>query len=142
MLERIVYISIAAEPMTDDSVSAILDVSRARNGQQGVSGLLIGGNGWWMQVLEGEPDNMAPIWTSIRNDPRHQSIVLVQQRSIGRRDFARWSMKYRKETGDFEDALQQLTEPVSDPRLRAQLTRFGDTFLRQERLGPIAANWS
>ncbi|WP_300974736.1 BLUF domain-containing protein [Sphingomonas sp. LHG3406-1] len=130
MLERLVYISAAREPQTPDAVARILDVSRQRNASADVTGLLIGGNQWWMQLLEGETPSLEPVWQSIRHDPRHDPVVLVLRRPIDSRDFAGWSLQFR-DAGDkhFGTLLRELTDGLTDERLQHQILKFGATFL-------------
>jgi hypothetical protein len=131
MLERIVYISAAREPQTEESVGRILDVSRSRNAANHITGLLIGGGAWWMQLIEGETDKLEPIWQSIRADPRHDPVVMVQRRAVRQRSFTGWSLQFR-DTDDesFGTLLEELTGSIADPRLRNQVRRFADTFLK------------
>ncbi len=131
MLNRIVYISESVEPQTEESVERILDISRSRNGACGITGLLIGGAAWWMQVLEGEASSLDPVWQSICVDPRHSPVILVQRRQIPRRSFPEWSMQYRREPEEsFDELLEQLVGRIPDPRLRAQIAGFCEVFAK------------
>jgi hypothetical protein len=130
VLERIAYISAAAEEQTAASVGAILEVSRSRNLAAGVTGLLIGGGHWWMQLIEGERPSLEPIWNSIRFDRRHSPVVLVQRRPIRQRSFSDWALQFREaQDHGFGDLLEELTGGVADPRLRDQVRRFAELFL-------------
>ena len=138
MLERIVYISAGAEEQTEEAVEAILSVSRARNAIAGVTGLLVGGGNWWIQLLEGERPALEPVWTSIRNDPRHSPVVLVQRRPLRHRGFAGWSMQFeRSDDEGFTARLEELTGGIGDPRLKDQVRRFYRLFLK-----PPGRAWS
>ena len=131
MLERIVYISACAQEQTDQSVEAILSVSRARNVAAGITGLLIGGGNWWMQLLEGERPKLEPVWASIRNDPRHSPVVMVQRRPLRGRAFHGWSLQFQRSNDDvFATQLDELTGGISDPRLKDQVKRFHRLFLQ------------
>ena len=131
MLDRIVYFSESVEPQTVESVDRILDISRSRNGGCGITGLLIGGASWWMQVLEGEASSLEPVWQSIRIDPRHSPVILVQRRKITRRSFPDWSMQYRREPEEsFDASLEQWVGGIPEPRLRDQIARFSEVFAK------------
>jgi hypothetical protein len=130
VLERIVYISAVTEEQSEPNVAAILSVSRARNAVQGVTGLLIGGGGWWLQMIEGERSRLEPVWQSIRGDHRHDPVVLVQRRAIRGRSFAGWDLQFRwEQDGRFLPLVEELTGGVGDPRLRSQVLRFAELFL-------------
>jgi hypothetical protein len=130
MLERIVYISASRIRQTEKSVAAILSVARARNTAAEVTGLLLGGGAWWLQLLEGERPKLEPVWQSIRSDPRHNPVLLVQRRPIRRRGFGDWAMQYRTSEGEeFDQLVEELTGGITDPRLRDQLLRFSRIYL-------------
>jgi hypothetical protein len=129
-LERIVYVSMAAEAQTSDTIDSILTVSRARNAEQGITGLLIGGGRWYLQLLEGECACLEPVWQSIRKDPRHRHVVLVQRRPLRHRAFADWAMKFRRgQDEEFMASVEELTGGIGDPRLKDQVLRFSKVFV-------------
>jgi hypothetical protein len=130
MLEQLVYISAAQERQTPELVASVLAVSRERNAANGISGLLVGGGNWWLQLIEGERPALEPVWQSILRDRRHHQVVLVQRRGVRRRSFGDWSMGYREaEDGDFDQLVDELTGGIGDPRLKDQIGRFVQHFL-------------
>lgn len=131
MLERIVYISAGAEKQSRQAIDRILSVSRSRNAAAGLTGLLIGGGNWWMQVLEGERPALEPVWTSIRNDPRHSPVVLVQRRPLCSRAFPDWAMQFQRSDNEgFVARLEELTGGIGDAKLKDQVQRFHRLFLQ------------
>jgi hypothetical protein len=137
VLERIVYVSMAAKAQTPDTIDAILSVSRARNAAQGVTGLLIGGGRWYLQLLEGERPSLDPVWQSIRNDGRHRYVVLVQRRPLRQRSFADLAMQFRQGRDDeFMASVEELTGGIGDPRLKDQVLRFSKVFVSAPKRRP------
>jgi hypothetical protein len=142
MLERIVYISMASQAQTAETVDGILQVARARNAALDITGLLIGGGRWWLQLLEGNRSDLDPVWQSIRKDPRHRHVVLVQRRPLRHRSFPDWSMKFRRDPdAAFMASVDELTGGISDPRLKDQVLRFSKVFVgaAQQHGRPISA---
>jgi len=66
--------------------------------------------GRFMQVLEGDEQDVKDIYTKIKNDPRHHNVILLNQHYIEERNFKTWSMgfksialdQYRQTQGYFE----------------------------------------
>jgi hypothetical protein len=70
MLERIVYVSRAADP----GFAAVLGIIRAAhrlNPAAGVTGALLCLDGWFAQALEGEGPGLDAVWGRVARDPRH-----------------------------------------------------------------------
>ncbi len=98
----------------------LLEVSRARNLQRGITGLLLFRDGIFIQVLEGKTADVQFLYRLICQDPRHHSAVKLLEERISSRRFPSWSMGYRVLS---ESDLRYLdptppngAKPVLDPR--------------------------
>ena len=100
MLSEFLYISEAVElPHRPLNMGQILASARRRNGEAGVTGVLIYNQRKFIQLLEGPPEGLAAIYDGyIQSDPRHRRIQVVSQGAIGRRSFGAWSMGYAEST--------------------------------------------
>lgn len=92
-LHRLTYHSIA-ETGPAKSIKPILDdllatASRANEGL-GVTGALFACHGRFLQVLEGTKEAVRQVFGAISSDPRHQSIVVLENRPIAARQFHEW----------------------------------------------------
>lgn len=107
-LESIVYVSSAVRLLSLDEVGYLLARARERNGEYGVTGVLlyIGGN--FMQYIEGPADSLDVIYKIIRDDKLHTGIILVSRESIKERQFGDWSMAFQ--TREFEGYVGTPTE--------------------------------
>lgn len=76
----------------DPVLADILTVAQARNHELDLTGALLACNGWFVQLLEGPPDNVREVYDSILRDPRHEAVTLVGARTAKERFFAEWSM--------------------------------------------------
>ena len=94
-LVSLVYVSYATRHMNDPELVQILDTARERNEKEGITGMLLYRQRFFIQVLEGEEEKVDNIYASISKDPRHGSITLVQKAGISQRSFQEWSMGFR-----------------------------------------------
>jgi|LauGreDrversion4_2_1035121.scaffolds.fasta_scaffold215066_3 hypothetical protein len=98
MLVRLLYASRAAQPVTSDTLAAILRQSKANNPERGLTGVLCfsdndgHGNSIFLQVLEGSRNAVSAAYNRIAADPRHTEVVLLSFEEITERRFAHWSM--------------------------------------------------
>ncbi len=76
MPERVVYVSRAAPGLDPAGVAALVAAARGDNARAGLSGALLHLDGWFAQVLEGEPAQVAAVFERIARDPRHTDLDL------------------------------------------------------------------
>ena len=122
----ITYSSLATDQLAvaQRGIEHLLEVSRARHLQRGITGLLLFRDGIFIQVLEGETADVQFIYRLICQDPRHRSIVKLLEEPISARRFPSWSMGYRALSESDLRALDPTppsgTKPVLNPlRLQA-----------------------
>jgi hypothetical protein len=72
----------------------ILATARAANARLGITGALLLSAEYFAHILEGPAEAVEPMFTKIRNDPRHDDICLLYKRPMTERRFARWSMAF------------------------------------------------
>jgi hypothetical protein len=76
----------------------ILEVSRARNEIDSITGVLLFCNNHVVQCLEGERGAISKTYARIIKDKRHQDPLLVDYRMLSTRQFSKWSMGYVPES--------------------------------------------
>jgi hypothetical protein len=97
----IVYVSQAAKAFSTDELAGLLTHSRQRNTDDGVTGLLVYRynpdftRGNFLQVLEGTDDALEDVWRRISSDPRHHTIIVLDEGTSDTRMFGDWSMGFR-----------------------------------------------
>ena len=96
------YVSSAAQPMTAAGLLSILQQCYGHNALHDLTGLLLSGNGTFMQALEGDEAVVAPLYDKISRDPRHASVTCLSRKSIETRHFPGWSMGFRRLSDDFD----------------------------------------
>ena len=91
---RLIYSSEATAEMERTDLEQMLEESRLRNARRGITGVLVFVDGVFLQVLEGERDDVEDLMVSIRRDPRHRNIKVFHEEEIDRRAFPAWRMAY------------------------------------------------
>ena len=95
---NLVYVSAARPPFVPDDLAAILSAARQRNAAHGVTGLLLHADGNFMQVLEGEADDVERIYADICRDQRHSGLIKLLHSKVDERHFGNWTMAFRRKS--------------------------------------------
>lgn len=90
------YISTFGLHLKSGDVDEILEKSRRNNRRDGLTGLLVADGLRFLQVLEGEEEQVATTFARIKADPRHFAVVPIYKQAISNRDFEIWDMAYRQ----------------------------------------------
>jgi len=93
-LHEIVYVSLACEDMTPVQLDKLLAKCRAWNEKSGVTGVLVYRQREFLQLLEGEADEVLGLYSRIEDDQRHQQIHKLWDGPIAERSFGNWSMAF------------------------------------------------
>lgn len=117
-MRQVIYRSTttAGSGRASDDIPAILAQAVARNGIDGITGLLYTEDDHFLQVIEGPEDSIADLVERLDADPRHRDVRILVDRTIDEREFGDWTMIYRdrrESTDDFDDRLRVLLAGVS-----------------------------
>ena len=91
---HLVYISEAVADISYTDIRDILDVSRRRNLEDGITGLLIFRDGYFLQLLEGEEKKVRATLGRILQDERNYSLRLLIETQGDERLYANWAMAF------------------------------------------------
>jgi hypothetical protein len=98
MFYRLVYCSRSrlggSDPEVQASIKSILAASRYSNEKVGITGALIFNGHGFAQVLEGPRHAVEETYAKILADPRHDSVLLLEQAYQPERHFTDWFMAY------------------------------------------------
>ena len=148
-LLRLVYVSRACFDLNHESNSIDRDVSdiiikaRKNNQSSSIGGVLYFANGYFFQCLEGKESSVNQLFETIKQDLRHTDLKITYCKSIRRRMFASWTMKYVPVTQEVNDLVSELgysnfnpTEfSESDVNLVVDLfTRLDDSSLKDDKM--------
>ena len=92
-VERVIYVSTATQTAPSlQSVADIIGVSNRNNRRDEITGVLVIGDGVFLQVLEGARQDLVRALDRIVADPRHKDLKTLDQSAIKQRAFAEWGM--------------------------------------------------
>lgn len=101
---RLLYLSQASPAAArSDSLDEILQTSRRNNASLGITGVLVSGGGWFMQLLEGPESAVLKLYARILDDRRHGSARVLHITPANEAIFGEWSMGFvRRNPLEFE----------------------------------------
>jgi hypothetical protein len=91
---RVIYSSEATPGLAAAELEEMLAESRIRNQVYGITGVLLFVEGAFLQILEGERDDVLGLMERIERDPRHRGVKVFYEQEVDERAFASWSMAY------------------------------------------------
>ena len=92
-MASLTYRSEAAPVPSATELESLIVEARGRNHSVGITGMLLYDSGRYLQTLEGPPDAVERLWSSIKRDPRHGQIELLSQHIVPSRLFSGWDMQ-------------------------------------------------
>jgi hypothetical protein len=91
-LHRLIYASRVGRQVRFADADEIARSAVERNRQARLTGLLLYTPSHFVQVLEGEPADIARTYFRISNDTRHTHLRVIDNREVDEREFGAWAM--------------------------------------------------
>ncbi len=133
MTYQIVYSSKSGSPMQTGDLQELLDHSRTSNAANGITGALVYAGGIFLQILEGDKDLLNDLMEKIRQDVRHENVIVLQEREVPAPVFGSWKMAYVSATpkqvaqwagiSTASDATEGPSETVEEQNRTAQFAQ-------------------
>ena len=102
-LYELIYVSSAMRHMECAELNDILWHAREKNHTCAISGMLLYAEGTFLQVLEGDHEEVSRLYAHICTDRRHHNIMVIQEGPIEKRNFSDWKMGFKYlRTDDFK----------------------------------------
>ena len=89
---RLIYKSRANQLIDWKFVKTLIGKSESKNQQVGITGVLLATQTHFLQVIEGDFDEINRLFMHIARDPRHEEIQLVSFACVESRLFGGWAM--------------------------------------------------
>lgn len=91
---RLIYKSIAtAEVVSNKTLRSLQDEAAAANAKADITGLLVLAGNTFVQVLEGDAQELTALMGRIARDKRHRSVELIAFSPVAQRNFDAWAMR-------------------------------------------------
>lgn len=95
-LYHLIYRSQETFPFNDEALTKLLMECRMKNIQKNISGILLYGYGFFIQMLEGDEQDVLSLYhEKILNDPRHNNLKILNEGPSYKRLYAEWAMAFR-----------------------------------------------
>ncbi|MBM3251262.1 MAG: BLUF domain-containing protein [Candidatus Omnitrophica bacterium] len=94
MLHQLFYVSVETHELSEQDIEELLQKSRQKNTALGITGILIYYKRHFLQILEGEKEDVFKLYFTIKADQRHASVILVFDQPIEKRSFQDWTMAF------------------------------------------------
>jgi hypothetical protein len=92
---QLIYTSRSTTEVTEEILLNILSVSQNKNHNLRISGLLVFGNGRFIQLLEGDKENVQDLfYSTIQRDPRHTDVKVLLETESPNRCMPTWTMGF------------------------------------------------
>jgi len=100
----VIYLSAGINWFSEKELTDILEVSNINNKRNNITGLLLYSEGNFIQLLEGEEQNVKDTFARISKDQRHKGITTIASGAIKQRNFPEWAMGFKSvNSGDLKE---------------------------------------
>jgi hypothetical protein len=117
---QLCYASTATRELTRADLLEILSYARQHNAEKGITGLLLFQGGHFLQVLEGEADQVRDLFKHISKDERHEQVTLLFEELVSQSQYPDWSMGFQALDGTEWMEFPQEDSAPNDLRALAQ----------------------
>ena len=93
-MHSLVYRSVANESFTMPQIYGMLSKAKDYNAEHGITGCLLYHNHQFLQLLEGEENQVLNLFQRITMDERHQDVRILENEYGNERVFGDWSMAF------------------------------------------------
>lgn len=88
----IIYSSKVSHSISEDDLHAILEASKRNNERNGITGMLILYKDTFIQILEGNEEDVVATYSRIKKDDRHDTVLKLFEGYTDKRHFPDWKM--------------------------------------------------
>ncbi|HSM54043.1 MAG TPA: BLUF domain-containing protein [Erythrobacter sp.] len=126
MLRQYVYIS-TADGIGPEDITSILDSCQRNNSERDVTGLLLYNGRNFLQLLEGDVEDLSWVMRKIEADPRHNGVSIIEDIAIAGRACPDWLMRHIRivdQVPERRAALDAELPAALEPNLRRIILNF------------------
>jgi len=90
-----IYLSAGTDWFDESELNDILTISNINNSRDGITGLLLYGDGNFIQLLEGTESDVQAAFQKISLDKRHKGVTVIASGPLKIRNFPQWAMGFK-----------------------------------------------
>jgi GMP synthase PP-ATPase subunit len=112
MAVQLLYVSAPLVPVRE-SLAHFVPLAQEKNKEFGITGMIVSGEEFYVQVLEGERALVNQLYKNIVKDDRHHHCTLLRYNEVQKRDFPNWSMAHttiEEMTGNYIGVVKSADE--------------------------------
>ena len=114
---KLIYASKLCPNIDQSELARIHHTAGQNNKSNDITGVLVFGNDFFLQYIEGSGENLNKLFKKIMKDPRHEDFTLIEYSEIPTREYQNWAMKLFMLTSENLKLARSLTRLESyDPR--------------------------
>ncbi len=140
MLYQLTYRSEAKPEISAQEIKDILEISKSKNAKSNITGCLLYNEGFFVQILEGEKEEVKAVYNIIEADKRHTMVQVLSEGETRERFFEKWEMAYLKlpdepksnKESEVKNALKELEEKAFRPNFTTKVFWYNVNTLLQE----------
>lgn len=126
---RVVFTSRASSNFSRAEIKALCEAAAVRNEVNGITGLFLSDGSRFLQVIEGEGEDVDDLVRRIVRNPRHHDIIIVSSHRIEHREFHNRTMSQPlygvgDDPDDYVERIKEELKEVSDDHLKAMFIGF------------------
>jgi hypothetical protein len=106
-MQQIIYASTALTGLGLCDVQEILTTAHNKNKEFDLSGMLLYNRNYFLQLIEGNVNQLSNLMHNIKNDTRHHDIFIIGTKEIENRDFEEWSMGFVNDSRYLKEVMQK-----------------------------------
>lgn len=110
MLYELLYTSEASWELSQKELLELLRQARNKNRQSEITGLLLYHKKEFMQLIEGEKEEILKLWQTIKVDERHFFAKVIYHEPVDNRGFSEWNMAFKNLDGIVPSNLDGFSE--------------------------------
>lgn len=107
-------VSRMSKPMSSEELLELLLECRRNNREKDVTGMLLYGNGTFLQAIEGEEETIDGLVDLIKADRRHEEFQLPFRKPVEHREYADWSMGFDRVDDESMTGMEGLANFAAD----------------------------
>lgn len=109
MLSQLVYVSSRNNNCSDAEIEKILSTCQKNNPHIQTTGVLLYSQNKFIQYLEGDSKHLLSLFDKIKNDTRHEKVMMISYGPIKEKTFPSWHMATKKVSGEEIDFRTDIT---------------------------------